>query len=463
MVVVGYARVSTAEQSQNSYALEQQVARLVAAGAEEIIQDVESGSSKKRVGYRQLCDRIPSGEISEIVATRFDRLGRSLIELRRFIDLCMTNGVNLRLLDQPVDLSTSHGKLQANMIGSVAEWERDMLIERVNAGLRHFRQERRAPGVVPFGYCRVSDRYQPNREQYRDTEKTCWEVAREVVETFLEIRTVRGTAREMGTRYPRQQGTGGAEFDDFPRENGLKYWLQNPVLRGHIGYFYRTRKTPDIIPDQHEALITVAEGTEIDLILSKERRGTRTFTPPMPLAGIVYCAVCGRKGRLLRVYKENRATKGYWYCSGQYSAPPTCQKSAGITNETLEAAAIAALTERGESIARLAHQARIGAPSGDTPEIEEAIATIKALENLPPSEEIREAIRKLENKVEALRSQAKGDRAIQDGLESELVVVCSDPGFWEQLPQSSKRRLFQRFISRVDIRDGAIAGVSLRV
>ena len=120
--VVGYARVSSREQAVDSHALEQQIARLEAAGATEIFKDIQSGSRDDRPALNELMDLVHQRKVDEVIITRIDRLARSLTKLRECIDVFQEVGVNLRILDQQIDLSTSQGKLMANVLGSLAEW-----------------------------------------------------------------------------------------------------------------------------------------------------------------------------------------------------------------------------------------------------------------------------------------------------------------------------------------------------
>ncbi len=95
MVVVGYARVSSLEQADNTDALKQQINRLKDAGATQIVQDVESGRKDDRVNLAALMERVQRGDVSEIIITRLDRISRSLPHMRKILDILKENGVNL--------------------------------------------------------------------------------------------------------------------------------------------------------------------------------------------------------------------------------------------------------------------------------------------------------------------------------------------------------------------------------
>jgi len=106
-MIIGYARVSSREQSENSHALEQQIARLRAAGAKDIYTDIESGSKNSRPKFKQLITDCKLGKISEVIVTRLDRLTRSLVTLRKTVDQFKDSGVVLRALDDSIDTSTA--------------------------------------------------------------------------------------------------------------------------------------------------------------------------------------------------------------------------------------------------------------------------------------------------------------------------------------------------------------------
>jgi site-specific DNA recombinase len=460
---LGLARVSTSEQAENSHALEQQSRRLRDAGCNEVRQEVESGASKSRKTLKQVLQEIREGLWQEIVFTRLDRLSRSLTQIREFAETCLECNVNLRFLDQQIDLSTPHGRLMLNMLGSVAEWEVDLLRSRVDAGLKHHRAQKRAPGIVPFGYTRKSDRYCLDYEIYRETGKTRWEVAREIVETFLVVQTIRGTARIMGERYPNNRNTkGGAKFVDFPRENGLKYWLQSPVLRGHLAYYYRTRdKDLEIAPDQHERLISDTEAAEIDRALSIPKRGERQFAEKLPLAGLVYCGLCGKKARASRHHRNNRLVVRWW-CSGVHSAPATCEKSPSIRNEVMVAATIETLVKRAEAIALLADSA-LSETAVEPDKILGLRRSLESLERIPENEHILEAKRKILAQIATLKTLSNEDIRSDEITRAELQKTASDPGFWAFIDDATKRRLFRRFVDKIVIQGGQIIEVRSRV
>jgi len=117
-IVIGYARSASGEASQ----LEEQGRRLVEAGVDEVMMDVGSANSS-RPQFQQLLEKAQAQQVQEIVVTRFDRLTRNMAELQRLLSLFSEAGINLRVLDQHLDLSTPQGRLMGNLLQAIAEWE----------------------------------------------------------------------------------------------------------------------------------------------------------------------------------------------------------------------------------------------------------------------------------------------------------------------------------------------------
>ena len=123
MRIYGYARVSTQEQAEEFDALNQQVARLQAAGATEVLIDIESGRSDTRKKFNQLLKLVQENQVDEIVITRVDRLGRSVITIHKAIEVFVKHDVNLRVLDAPVDPNSPFGWFSINQMSGLAEFE----------------------------------------------------------------------------------------------------------------------------------------------------------------------------------------------------------------------------------------------------------------------------------------------------------------------------------------------------
>ena len=125
---VGYARISTADQS-----LAPQIDALKAAGCGEIFEDCVSGSKMDRPGLNQALDHLRSGDT--LIVWKLDRLGRSMSHLIDTVRDLDQRGIGFRSLTEGIDTTTSGGTLVFHLFGALAQFERDLIRERTRAGL----------------------------------------------------------------------------------------------------------------------------------------------------------------------------------------------------------------------------------------------------------------------------------------------------------------------------------------
>lgn len=139
---IGYARVSTHEQS-----LDSQIDALQQAGCERIYCDKISGSKATRPELDRLRDCLRAGDT--LVVWRLDRLGRSLKDLIQWTEWLDTNGIALHSLSEQIDTSHHAGKLIFHLFAALAEFERGVIRERTLVGLASARARGRQGGRPP--------------------------------------------------------------------------------------------------------------------------------------------------------------------------------------------------------------------------------------------------------------------------------------------------------------------------
>jgi len=105
----------------------------------------------KRPGYRALLEAIEAGHATAVYSYSLSRLGRSVAELARLIDLCDAHHAAVRLVADNIDSTTASGRLLANVLGSVAQFEAEVAGERVRASVAVRRARGDRIGAVPFG------------------------------------------------------------------------------------------------------------------------------------------------------------------------------------------------------------------------------------------------------------------------------------------------------------------------
>lgn len=139
MPLIGYARVSTDEQSNAS-----QVEELRAAGCSQVHEEHGSGGSRERPTLRHLCDSLKADDT--LVVVRLDRLARSLSHLLEVIERLEAKAAHFKSLRDPVDTSSPQGKFTLQVLGAAAELERALNRERTLSGLRLARSQGRIGG-----------------------------------------------------------------------------------------------------------------------------------------------------------------------------------------------------------------------------------------------------------------------------------------------------------------------------
>src|SRR3712207_507576 len=125
---VGYARVSTQDQT-----LDLQLDALKKAGCIKIFTDTASGAKSERKGLHEALGYVRENDV--LVVWRLDRLGRSLKDLVDIISKLDARKIGFKSLTENIDTTTSRGKLIFHIFGALAEFERNLIRKRTNAGL----------------------------------------------------------------------------------------------------------------------------------------------------------------------------------------------------------------------------------------------------------------------------------------------------------------------------------------
>lgn len=131
-MIYGYARVSTTKQMKDGNSIEDQVAKLKEAGAQEIICDSYTGTTTARPNFTKLLDRLQQGDT--LMVTKLDRFARSAVEGGTIVQELHDKGIKIHILNMGIADDTGMGKLIVTMLLAFAEFERDMIVERTQSG-----------------------------------------------------------------------------------------------------------------------------------------------------------------------------------------------------------------------------------------------------------------------------------------------------------------------------------------
>jgi DNA invertase Pin-like site-specific DNA recombinase len=203
MNVIGYVRVSTDDQAESGAGLAAQRSAIQAEAnlrgwTVEWVEDAGySARSLRRPGVERALLALRRGEAGALVVAKLDRLSRSVVDAGNLMHLSKRQGWHLVALDLGVDTSTPTGRLVANVMASVAEWEREIIGQRTREGLA----ARRASGVR-LGRARMA--------------------SPEVVARIV-------SARAAGQSFPRIAAA--LDADAVPTPNGGARWYPSTVAR----------------------------------------------------------------------------------------------------------------------------------------------------------------------------------------------------------------------------------------
>lgn len=210
MKAIGYIRVSTDDQKESGLSLEHQRAKIEAYALAmdlelvDIIDDAgKSGKNMNRPGLLRALEIIRSGEAQSLVILKLDRLTRSVKDLGALVETFEKTGAALISVQDSINTTTAAGRLVLNVLGSVAQWEREAIGERTAAALS-MKKDRgeKTGGTVPFGFDLSEDGRTLIANQ---TEQEALSLARQLRVAGMSFRKIgaeldrRGIATKTGT------------------------------------------------------------------------------------------------------------------------------------------------------------------------------------------------------------------------------------------------------------------------
>jgi len=140
--LIGYARVSSTDQK-----LEVQLEQLQKLGVDRVYQEKASGADSERVQLAAMLDYARQGDT--VVACKLDRIARSTQHLLSIVDRLTAKGVALKVLNIDLDTATPTGKLMLTMLGAIATFEREMMLERQADGIAKAKEAGKYLGRKP--------------------------------------------------------------------------------------------------------------------------------------------------------------------------------------------------------------------------------------------------------------------------------------------------------------------------
>jgi DNA invertase Pin-like site-specific DNA recombinase len=149
---IGYARTSTVEQKAG---LEAQIRDLKADRVEKIFSEQLSSVDAKRVQLEAAIDYCREGDV--LVCTKLDRLARSVADLVKIEERLKAKGASISIMDPAMDTSTPNGRLIFNVIASIAQFEREIMLTRQLEGIAKAHSEGKYKGRAPRAVVKTAD------------------------------------------------------------------------------------------------------------------------------------------------------------------------------------------------------------------------------------------------------------------------------------------------------------------
>lgn len=420
---VAYGRVSTASGEQAS-ALRAQLDWLKAQDPTLLLQDVESGMNTDRPGYLEMLALVEGGRVTELLATRSDRLGRDAQELVRLVQLCDAKGAAVRTRDDGrLSAKTAEELIMLYLKAAMGQAESMRLSLRVHAGLGQGRAMGKPMRKPCWGYRLSDDR---SKLELKEPDAT---IAREFLDAL----------KENGWRMlPTLKAN---PLVPFGSVRGVRAWLLNPTIRGAIGYKQlKNHKFEQILWDQHDALIAPDEFAEMERAIARNRKlwGVHGQKTVRALTGLCICSECQNRLKYIggRTYPSLK-------CSGDLCS----QHYKGVREELVLMWVTAELSRVATN--RLAAMAERSEPA----EVTMLRKRIEELECLHDQD--------LQPAIEAKRSRLE-QLLVTPTIDAGLMERMSDPQWLSRLTYEELTVLLHRIVACILITRQAPTALSLR-
>ena len=265
-----------------------------------------SGGSLERPALVRLLEAVEAGHVDAVIVYKVDRLSRSLLDFARLIELFDRKGVSFVSVTQQFNTTTSMGRLVLNILLSFAQFEREIIGERIRDKVAATKRKGKytgGPPVLGYDVDRERKRLVVNPEEA--------ELVRSIFSRFVDTGSTTALAQELNDQghttksWTTKQGV--ARVGSPWSKARLYHILHNPIYLGEVSH------KGERYPGEHEAILPRELWEQVHTVLAKHHRarGGRRAKRPALLRGILRCAHCdcamgpvftNRRGRMYRYY-----------------------------------------------------------------------------------------------------------------------------------------------------------------
>ncbi len=324
-----YVRVSTLNQVEEGHSIEAQIEKgqnfCKARGFElyDIYADkgISGKSLENRFEIQRLLRDVDSQKIDVVIVWKISRLGRNQLEVHTLIKGFGDKGVDVISISEGIDTTNGTGKLLVGILASVAEFERETIIENVKLGMEERARKGLKNGGKLLGYRTVG----VGKEARLEVVESEAEIVKLIFQRYTEGRGYRAIAselNEMGLRTKR---------GNYFNVCGVSTILDNITYIGkirfnnYVDYSNKFRKgknnNPIIVDGQHEAIITKEIWDKVVRMRRSKKQFDRTNRGKYPLTGVMKCPVCGSgmvAAQNVNKLKDGTIRKLRYYVCGRF-------------------------------------------------------------------------------------------------------------------------------------------------
>ena len=307
-IVAIYCRVSTVEQAEEGYSIDEQnlkIREYCEREGHEIYNLYEDrGISGKNItnrpGIKQLLHDATENKFDLVIVWKLNRISRKLLDILNIVELLNRHNIAFRSLTESFETETPSGKLQLNIMGAIGEFERESLAENIKLGLGAKARSGEWCGGIVLGYDIVE--IPSEGKKRKNTKLQINEKEASTVRRIFELYS-QGYGYKAVVNRINKEGYKTKRNNEFAVAT-VKEILKNPIYIGKIRYNVRQdwskkrrnniNQNPILSDGQHEPIIDMETWNKVQVILKeRSKKHNKIYDSEFPLTGILKCPVCG--------------------------------------------------------------------------------------------------------------------------------------------------------------------------
>ncbi len=304
-----YTRVSTTEQAESGYSIDEQERLLLEYCNKNNIEvykcysdrGISGKDIKHRPALKELLKDVEEGKVTDVICWKINRLSRKLSDVLKIVDVFEKNNVTFKSYSEPFATDTPAGKMQFQMMALIGEFERGTIAQNVKMGMCARAREGKWCGNKVLGYDLVPTEDSQGKKK-NESKLVINEFEAEVVRLIFN-ESVNGKGYKAVTTNLNKLGYKTKKGNNFS-VGSIKDILTNPVYIGKIRYNLRQNwsenrrrhmnANPIVVDGIHEPIIDMDTWNKVQAIMqSKKGKPSRIYDGEYPLTGILKCPKCG--------------------------------------------------------------------------------------------------------------------------------------------------------------------------